>query len=132
MICVCPKQPKFRMSWLSSCNEIEYSLQFSIPEPRISVNAKYPLEATKALRTVSRKAGLEAPDQIRSTLLRKHIAMMSQLVNLSSAEMHQLVNFMGHNLNIHMDYYRLPDDIEQITKVGRLLVAVEDGRFKRG
>ena len=39
---------------------------------------------------------------------------------------------MGHNLNIHMDYYRLTDVIEQITKVGRLLVAVEDGRFKRG
>ena len=83
------------------------------PDPRISVNAKYPLEATKALRTVSKKAGFEAPDQIWSTLLRKHIAMMSQLVNLSSAEMHQLANFMGHNLNIHMDYYRLPDDIEQ-------------------
>ena len=56
---------------------------------------------------------------------------MSQLVNLSRAEM-QLANFMGHNLNVHTDYYLMPGDIEQITKVGRLLVAVEDGKFTRG
>ena len=98
---------------------------------RLSENAETPLEATKVMRELSLQAKLESPELMRSTLLRKHIATMSQLVELTPSELQQLANFMGHDLNVHMNYYRLPDDIEQITKVGRLLIAAEEGKFKR-
>ena len=98
---------------------------------RLSEKSETPLEATKVMRTVSNQANLDCPQLMRSTLLRKHVATMSQLVELAPSELQQLANFMGHDLNVHMDYYRLPDDIEQITKVGRLLIAAEDGKFKR-
>lgn len=39
---------------------------------------------------------------------------------------------MGHDLNVHLDYYRLPDDVLQITNVGRLLIAAEEGKFSKG
>ena len=100
--------------------------------PHISTDEQYPIDSTKALRSLSKAAHLDAPDQIRSTLLGKHVATISQLVNLSLSEMHQLTNYMGHNLNLHIVSHRVPDDSEKITKVGRLLAAFEDGKFKRG
>ena len=33
---------------------------------------------------------------------------------------------------MHMEYYRLPDNIMEVTKVGRLLIAAEETKFKRG
>ena len=99
--------------------------------PRLYETAETPLEATKIMRTLSSEAELTSPELMMSTLVRKHIATTSQLVELAPSELQQLANFMGHDLNVHMNYYRLPDDIEQITKVGRILVAAEEGKFKR-
>lgn len=38
--------------------------------------------------------------------------------------MEQLSSFMGHELDIHLEYYRLPCDIIQVAKV---LLAIEEG-----
>ena len=83
------------------------------------------------IRKVTTAADLEAPEHIRSTALRKHVATLSQLVDLTKVELEQLANFLGHDLNVHMDFYRLPDDILQINKIGNLLIAAKEGKFSR-
>ena len=117
---------------------LEHRPSVGIPEgneflfARISSYAKTPLDACKEMRELSSLAGLKSPERIRSTLLRKHIATISQICSLTNVELSQLATFMGHDLNVHMDHYRLPDDVLQITKVGRLLIAAEEGKFSRG
>jgi hypothetical protein len=38
-----------------------------------------------------------------------------------------LANHMGHSINIHKEFYRLQESTIEITKVGRLLAAVDSG-----
>lgn len=78
-----------------------------------------------ALRTFSSTCGAKRPDLLRSTQLRKHVAVMSQIMALKENELDVLANFLGHDVRIHREYYRLPDPAIQVAKVSKLLVALE-------
>lgn len=54
---------------------------------------------------------------------------MTQLLCLSSNDREQLATFMGHNLSIHDEYYRLPNETLQLSRVSKLLLAIDSGRF---
>ena len=69
------------------------------------------------LRASSVECGASRPELLRSTNLRKHIATMSQILNLKENERDQLVQFMGHDVKIHREFYRLPNDIVQTAQV---------------
>jgi len=56
------------------------------------------------------------------TNLRKHIATQSH-------ELHQTVSFMGRDIRIHREYYRLPNDVFQTAKVAKILLAMEKGEI---
>ncbi|KAJ8023168.1 N-lysine methyltransferase KMT5A-B [Holothuria leucospilota] len=77
------------------------------------------------LRTYSSLCGAKRPDLLRSTQLRKHIAVMSQVMALTENELDVVANFLGHDVRIHREYYRLPDPAIQVAKVAKLLVALE-------
>jgi len=50
------------------------------------------------------------PLLITSTKLRKHVATLSQIINLRQNELDILASFLGHDLFLHQNYYRLPQD----------------------
>ena len=75
------------------------------------------------LRECSMKSSVERPEAIRSTNLPKHIATMTQLVNLQESELDVLAGFMGHDIKTHREYYRLPQ--ETTPEVTKLLLAQE-------
>jgi len=52
---------------------------------------------------------LKHPQAIKSTPLRKSIATVSQILDLKENEVEWLARHMGHDLNIHKQYYRLQD-----------------------
>lgn len=70
---------------------------------------------------------LKNPEAIYSTNLRKHVATLSQLLNLEKRELEMLANFMGHDLSIHREFYRLPEDTLQLAKCGKLMMLMETG-----
>lgn len=39
-----------------------------------------------------------------------------------------LGNFMGHDIRIHREFYRLPEDVLQVAKVTKVLLNLEKGR----
>lgn len=80
------------------------------------------------LKEMSQRCGAENPELLRSTKLRKQVATMSQLVNLQNNELDILARFLGHDVNIHREYYRLPEDHIQVAKVAKLLQASEKGQ----
>lgn len=73
-------------------------------------------------------SGAQMIDLLTSTNLRKHVATMSQLLNLSHNDMEQLATYMGHSLDIYKEYYRLPENTLQVAKVRKLLLLIERGK----
>lgn len=64
------------------------------------------LRACQELKLNADQCGLENPTLIRSTKLRKHLAVMTQLVNVEGNELDVLARFMGYDIRVHRDYYR--------------------------
>ncbi|KAE8738268.1 hypothetical protein FOCC_FOCC016259 [Frankliniella occidentalis] len=71
--------------------------------------------------------GLKDPDAIKSTQLRKHIATIMQLLNLKKMELDSVANFLGHNIDVHRQYYRLQESTIQLAKVCKVLLNMERG-----
>lgn len=87
-----------------------------------------PLVGYKILKKYAVACGATNPMAITCTRLRKHLATLTQLFNMSENDMEQLASFMGHTLSIHRSSYRLPDDIYQTAKISKLLLLMENGR----
>lgn len=66
-----------------------------------------------------------------STRLRKHIATISQVLNLQENESDQLADFLGHDIRVDRQYYRLPQGTLQLAKMSKVLLAVEKGTLSQ-
>lgn len=72
------------------------------------------MKASDVIRKFGHKSGAKHPENITSTRLRKHVATISQLLNLSDGDIEQLATFMGHTKDIHKHFYRLTDNAFQV------------------
>ncbi|XP_062407338.1 uncharacterized protein LOC134098323 isoform X2 [Sardina pilchardus] len=51
-------------------------------------------------------------------------------MNLKDNELDQLADFLGHDIRVHREYYRLPQSTIQLAKISKLLMAMEKGSVK--
>lgn len=51
----------------------------------------------------------------------------AQVLNLKNHELDQVADFLGHDIQVHREYYRLPEATTQLTKISKLLLAMEKG-----
>lgn len=58
------------------------------------------------IRNFAKKAGLQYPNLISSNRLRKQIATVMQILNLSNEELEQFAHFMGHTEKTHNEFYK--------------------------
>lgn len=72
------------------------------------------VRASDVIRKFGDECGAQHPENITSTRLRKHVATVTQLLNLSEGDIEQLSTFMGHSVNVHKEYYRLSDNAFQV------------------
>ncbi|XP_055955291.1 uncharacterized protein LOC130012119 [Patella vulgata] len=87
------------------------------------------IRGSDTLRDFSTSCGAKYPDLLKSTKLRKQIATLSQILNLKENELDILANFLGHDIRVHREFYRLPDETLQTARVSKLLIAMESGNF---
>lgn len=87
------------------------------------------IRSCDVLRKFANKCGAKQPDLLSSTSLRKHIATISQILNLKNHELDSLAGFLGHDINVHRNYYRLPEDTIQVAKVGKILHELDKNRI---
>lgn len=85
------------------------------------------VRGSDTLREFSEMCGAENPKALRSTNLRKHIATTAQILNLKENELDVLANFMGHDIRVHRQFYRLSDETTQLAKVSKILMELEKG-----
>lgn len=88
------------------------------------------IRGNDALRKHVNLCELKRPDVITSTKLRKHIATFSQLLNLEENELEMLATFLGHDITVHREYYRLPEHTMQLAKCGKLLTILSEENGK--
>ncbi|KAK3541018.1 hypothetical protein QTP86_011209 [Hemibagrus guttatus] len=48
---------------------------------------------------------------------------------LKNNELDQVADFLGHDIRVHREYYRLPEATIQLAKISKLLLAMEKGRL---
>ena len=56
---------------------------------------------------------------------------MSQILNLKDHELDALADFLGHDIRVHRQFYRLSEDTVQVAKISKLLLELESGRLAR-
>lgn len=75
------------------------------------------LRASDVIRKYSKLCGVKNPENITSTPLRKHVATVAQLLNMSEGDIEQLATFMGHSKDVHKNFYRLSESAFQVKNV---------------
>lgn len=80
-----------------------------------------------ALRDISQVCGADEPCRLTSTQLRKNIATVSHILNLKDRDLELLARHLGHSINVHREFYRLPHNTLQLAKVSKLLLQFEKG-----
>lgn len=81
------------------------------------------------IRKIAQSCGAKHPEALSSTKLRKHMATMSKVLNLKDNEMDDLADFLGHDIRVHRQYYRLPEGTLQLAKISKVLMAMERGQL---
>ncbi|XP_071849955.1 uncharacterized protein [Apostichopus japonicus] len=94
-------------------------------------DSQWPVPANDCLRKYSIDCGASHPELIRSSKLRKHVATMSQILSLKENELDLLAAYMGHDIRIHRDFYRLPESTLQVAKVSKILIMMEEGTISK-
>lgn len=85
------------------------------------------LRGPDCLNAMVQRCELQNPSAVKSTQLRKYVATVSQIIDLKESELEWLARHMGHDLSVHREYYRLHDSTLELSKVSRLLLAVDEG-----
>ena len=60
-----------------------------------------------------------------SARLRKYVATTAQVHGVIEHDMDMLANFLGHDIIIHTEFYRMPLDVLQIARVSKVFLAAE-------
>ena len=90
-----------------------------------SEDATTAVRTSDVLRKYSGLCGAKCPELLRSTALRKHIATISQLMNLKDNELDLLAQYLGHDISVHREFYRLPNAQIQLAKLAKLLMFLD-------
>ena len=59
------------------------------------------------------------------------MATTAQVLGLKEHKMDMLANFLGHDIIIHTEFYRMPLDVLQIARVSKVFLAAERGHIAR-
>ena len=91
-------------------------------------DSKHHLRGSECVSAVLKRCpGLQFPEAVQSTKLRKYIATVSQIVDLKDNELEWLSRHLGHDINVHREYYRLQEHTLELAKISKLLLAVDNG-----
>jgi len=110
--------------------KVRCSIGVNSANPYVFAKASDSMQAVRGwacLRACASRIELERPELITSTKLRKYVATLSQLMDLKSNELDWLARHLGHDINVHREFYRLQHSSLELAKVSRMLIAVDEG-----
>ncbi|XP_026291159.2 uncharacterized protein LOC113215712 [Frankliniella occidentalis] len=88
------------------------------------------IRADVVIREAAESCGAEDPLSLRATQLRKNVATTCQLLALNEHELDVLAKFMGHDINVHRQFYRLSDDAIQLARLSKVFSLLDEGKLQ--
>ena len=73
------------------------------------------------------EAKLQKPELMTSTKIRKHMATVLQLLDMTEAELNWVTDHLGHTPDVHKMWYRQEESTVELTKVAKILMAKDRG-----
>ena len=92
----------------------------------ITRNSKNHITEWEVVHDIWSKVGLEKPNLIASTKIRKHMAKVLQLLDMTNAELDWMTEHLGHTQDVHRQWYRREASTIEFTKVAKLLTAKDN------
>ncbi|KAJ8300368.1 hypothetical protein KUTeg_021887 [Tegillarca granosa] len=71
---------------------------------------------------------LEQPESLKFPTMRKYLATVVHVFGMKETDVAEVARHMGHELSVHCKFYRLQDDVIELAKISKLLLAVERGK----
>ncbi|CAH2013947.1 unnamed protein product [Acanthoscelides obtectus] len=93
-----------------------------------SKNSTQFLRGHDYLSKMCKLADLRNPEMITATKLRKYVATVCQVFDLTETESDWLARHLGRDIRVHREFYRLHESTVELTKVSKLLMAVDEGK----
>ncbi|KAK9876275.1 hypothetical protein WA026_012574 [Henosepilachna vigintioctopunctata] len=88
-----------------------------------------PIIGHKVFRKYVISAGIQNTTFFTYTKLKKYIATLSQLFTMNVSDIEQLASFLGLILGVDISSYKLEDKLNQITRISKLLILMEENRI---
>ncbi|KAH0815101.1 hypothetical protein GEV33_007690 [Tenebrio molitor] len=101
----------------SRCNEEEVC---AIKKIEINSKERNLYESTKIEKEFSVKCGASQPHLLGTTLLRKQVATMAQLLAMNDNEIKIIAKLMGHSYTVHEQVYRQDEHLLQLNVLGKI------------
>lgn len=99
--------------------------------PRTNFGSLSYIRGSDVLRHFAHSCGAKKPHMLTSSKLRIHLGTVTQLLNLNDGELNNLSSFMGHSIQVHNEFYKLPENTLYLAKVSKLLIALERGNLNK-
>ena len=90
-----------------------------------SITSNHRLRGWDTLQSITKKINLQKPKLVTPTRTRKHLSTVLQLLDMTDSELTWVTNHFGHTQNVHKNWYRREDSTIELTKVAKVLVAVD-------
>ena len=90
-----------------------------------SITSNHRLRGWDTLQSITKKINLLKPKLVTPTRTRKHLSTVLQLLDMTDSELTWVTNHFGHTKNVHKNWYRREDSTIELTKVAKVLLAVD-------
>ncbi|XP_039615958.1 uncharacterized protein LOC120533247 isoform X1 [Polypterus senegalus] len=87
------------------------------------------IRGSDCIRVFANECGAKDPNALTSAKFGKHVATLSKVLTLSDAQLDQLADFLGHDVRVCQQYYRLPEGTLHLARISKLLMALEKGKL---
>ena len=85
------------------------------------------LRGWDTIQGITKKIQLINPKLLTPTRTRKYLSTILQLLDMTESELTWVTNHLGHTKDIHKGWYRQEDSTIELTKIAKVLVAIDTG-----
>ncbi|CDQ60589.1 unnamed protein product [Oncorhynchus mykiss] len=83
------------------------------------------VRGSDCLRKFARACDAKNPESLIHATVRKEVAIHCQILNLNESELDQVAKLLGHDTQVHKEYYRLSENAAHLAEISKLLLAMD-------
>ncbi|XP_036814928.1 uncharacterized protein LOC110501685 isoform X1 [Oncorhynchus mykiss] len=83
------------------------------------------VRGSDCLRKFAHECDAKNPESLIHATVRKEVAIHCQILNLNESELDQVAKLLGHDTQVHKEYYRLSENAAHLAEISKLLLAMD-------